>query len=178
MRASKLHADLRAIYEGEVQNIAHSLRRLGARDPDLEDLTQEVFVRAFQQLASFDRSRPIRPWLFGIAYRVFCESRRKVRRLRAVEARALVETPDAPRTPERAAELTQSRGVVLDTLEELAPERRAVFVMYELNGDSMAEIAEALEVPLFTAYSRLRAARAQFASLVARRRQDDEGGSP
>jgi hypothetical protein len=54
-----------------------------------------------------------------------------------------------------------------EELEELSPERRAVFVMYELNGHAMSEVAETLGTPLFTAYSRLRIARAHVAGWVS-----------
>jgi RNA polymerase sigma-70 factor (ECF subfamily) len=176
---SQLPDDLRAIYDAEVGNVVNSLRRLGARGSDLEDLTQEVFVRAFQQLPGFDRTRALRPWLFGIALRVMAEARRHTWKLRpAGESEASDQVADPGVTPERAAEIAQTRRLVLDLLEELAPERRAVFVMYELNGDSMTEIAEALGIPLFTAYSRLRVARAQFAALVRERHPSlpDAGG--
>ncbi len=167
---SQLPDDLRVIYDAEVGNVVNSLRRLGARGSDLEDLTQEVFVRAFQQLPGFDRSRALRPWLFGIALRVMAEARRHSWKLRAAgEAEAPDEVTDPGVTPERAAEIGQTRRLVLELLEELVLERRAVFVMYELNGDSMTEIAQALGIPLFTAYSRLRVARAQFAALVRKR---------
>jgi len=174
---SQLPDELRAIYDAEVGNVVNSLRRLGARGRDLEDLTQEVFVRAFQQLPSFDRTRAIRPWLFGIAFRVMAEARRHSWKLRtAGGAEAPEEVTDPGATPERAAEIAQTRRLVLELLEELSPERRAVFVMYELNGDSMTEIAGALGIPLFTAYSRLRVARAQFAALV-RERDPSLGGA-
>jgi len=167
---SQLPDELRAIYDAEVGNVVNSLRRLGARGRDLEDLTQEVFVRAFQQLPSFDRTRAIRPWLFGIAFRVMAEARRHTWKLRAAgQAEAPEVATDPGVTPERAAEIHETRRLVLELLEELVPERRAVFAMYELNGDSMTEIADALGIPLFTAYSRLRVARAQFASLVRER---------
>jgi RNA polymerase sigma-70 factor (ECF subfamily) len=170
--AAKLPDNLRALYDAEVDNVVNSLRRMGARAADLEDLTQEVFVRAFQNLSSFDERRPVRPWLFGIAFRVISEARRNNWKIRAIEADEGDDVsllPDPKVTPERAVELSQARAVVLQTLEALVPERRAVFVMYELNGDSMAEIAEALGIPLFTAYSRLRMARAQFTALVRQR---------
>jgi RNA polymerase sigma-70 factor (ECF subfamily) len=178
VNASRLPNELRAIYDAEVANVVNSLRRLGARGRDLEDLTQETFVRAFQQLPTFDRQRPIRPWLFGIAFRVISEARRDGRRLWPVGSGGEIDTLTDPGvSPERALELRQAREIVLRTLEELAPERRAVFVMYELNGDSMSEIAEALGIRLFTAYSRLRVARAQFAALVARPRPPLKDGS-
>jgi RNA polymerase sigma-70 factor (ECF subfamily) len=177
--AAKLSDDLRSLYEAEVDNVVNSLRRLGARSADLEDLTQEVFVRAFQHLSDYDPRRPFRPWLFGITFRVICEARRNNWKLQSVEPKEpeeINQLPDPDVTPERAAELNEGRRVVLRALEGIVPERRAVFVMYELNGHSMSEIAEALGIPLFTAYSRLRVARTQFAKLARRHRSEAAKG--
>jgi RNA polymerase sigma-70 factor, ECF subfamily len=170
--AAILPQDLRAIYEAEVNNVAHSLRRLGAPSADVEDLTQEVFVRAFQHLERFDPSRPIRPWLFGIAFRVMSEARRGAPKLLATDGDDVDEIVDPNVPPDRALELSQDRALVLRALDELTPERRVVFVMYELGGYSMPEIAETLAVRLFTAYSRLRVARAQFAVSARRLRRE------
>jgi RNA polymerase sigma-70 factor (ECF subfamily) len=62
----------------------------------------------------------------------------------------------------------QDRQLVLQALESIDLDRRAVFVLYEIDGESMSDIALALGVPVNTAYSRLRAARAEFASAVKR----------
>jgi RNA polymerase sigma-70 factor (ECF subfamily) len=172
----KLNEQLRDLYESEVNYVACSLRRLGARASELDDLTQEVFVRMLQHIERFDPSRPIRPWLFGIAFRVISETRRGQWRIRAVEEHEFDDPPDPAATPEQAAEGAQARAFVLRALEELSPERRAVFVMYELNGHAMSEVAETLGTPLFTAYSRLRVARAQFAVAVRRLRDEDAMG--
>jgi RNA polymerase sigma-70 factor, ECF subfamily len=174
--AAKLSKDLRAIYEAEVSNVSHSLRRLGARSADLDDLTQEVFVRALKQIDRFDPARPIRPWLFGIALRVLSEAKRDSWMVKEVREGESEEVADPRVTPEQATEVNQDRALVLSAIQELVPERRAVFVMYELNGHSMSEIADTFAIPLFTAYSRLRVARTQFAAAVRRLRREARGG--
>jgi RNA polymerase sigma-70 factor (ECF subfamily) len=167
---SQLQEQLRALYESEVHYVANSLRRLGARPSDLDDLTQEVFVRALQYIERFDPHRAIRPWLFGIAFRVVSEARREHWVVREVRTHGLDEPSDPAVTPEQATEVQESRALVLRALDGLTPERRAVFVMYELDDHSMSEVADALGIPLFTAYSRLRVGRTQFARIVRRLR--------
>ncbi len=79
---------------------------------------------------------------------------------------------DEPRvqTPERALEASEQRALVLRALDALDDDKRAVFVLHELDAEAMPSIAEALSIPLNTAYSRLRAAREEFASAVRRLR--------
>jgi RNA polymerase sigma-70 factor, ECF subfamily len=161
------------VYRDGVAYVAHSLRRLGARPADLEDLTHDVFVVVHRRLATFDAARPIRPWLFGIAYRVLLDFRRLARHRSEVSPSS---EPADPRTPEDSAVRVQQREILSRVLAELDPERRAIFVMHEVDGHAMPEIAAALDLPLNTAYSRLRLARRDIAE--AARRLRAIGGSP
>ena len=61
--------------------------------------------------------------------------------------------------PERAAEVVQARALLEGLLAELSDAQRDTFLLYELGGYSGADIAELMEVPLQTVFSRLRRAR-------------------
>jgi RNA polymerase sigma-70 factor (ECF subfamily) len=155
----------RAIYVAELDYVWNSLRRLGVPRRDLEDLAHDVFAAAYRSLSSYDASRPLRPWLFGIAFRVASQVRRDRDRAHLDLAEAGEIAGRGP-GPEDAAMASEERKLVLDALGKLELDRRAVFVMHELNGHAMPEIAEALSIPLNTAYSRLRLARRDFAEAV------------
>jgi RNA polymerase sigma-70 factor (ECF subfamily) len=154
------------IYDSELSYVWSSLRRLGIPERDLEDVAHDVFVVVHRRLDEYDRSRPIRPWIFGIAFRVASKYRRK-----SSNRRELLSDPDEPTVPSTAhAHLAQreAKALVAQALEALDLDRRAVFVMHELDGITVPEIATSLDVPLNTAYSRLRLARQEFASAVRR----------
>jgi len=158
---------LGAIFEAEAGYVGLSLRRLGVRERDLEDMTHDVFVIVHRQLPKYDRERPIRPWLFGIAMRVAIAYRRRA----GHQLEIVRESPDAVDAGPLADEQLDAykmRQVVLKALDELRPEPKAVFIMHDIDGHAMPDIAGALAIPLNTGYSRLRAARAQFAEAVAR----------
>jgi RNA polymerase sigma-70 factor (ECF subfamily) len=145
-----------------------SLRRLGAYPDDVDDLSQEVFLRAFKQAQSYDDTRPARPWLFGIAYRVVSESKRRFRRRgQEVEISEENEPPGDSLDPEGDLQVRQSRALVLAVLERLSLKQRAVLVMHEIDGEKPMDIAQTLGLPLNTVYSRLRLARKQFASVLS-----------
>lgn len=153
--------DFRSIYESEVNYVWVSLSRLGVPERDLEDLTHDVFAKLFQNYQVYDPSRPLRPWLFGIAARIAWDYR-ELARNRLETPRPPVERPDPRSGPEEETAAREDRATVLRALEELTMDRRILLVMHDLNGHSMPEIAKVLLHPMNTLYSRLRLARADF----------------
>jgi RNA polymerase sigma factor (sigma-70 family) len=156
--------ELEPIYRREMASVYALLFRLGAPKADLPDLVQDVFVTAMRRWSTYDARRPIRPWLMGIAWRVASDYRaRKKPELFAdlpdqaddVSADASLEARDAQRLVQRA-------------LGHLDETKRAAFVMHTLEGLSVAEISDAMEAPAQTTYSRLRAAREEFATALRR----------
>jgi RNA polymerase sigma-70 factor (ECF subfamily) len=155
-----------AVYEREFDYLRRTLQRLGAAPSDLEDLAHEVFLVLYRRWADFDASLPLRPWLFGIAFRVALAHRKRANRevLRSWEA--CLEIEDLGPRPDEAAEMRQNRALVLAALECVPLPRRAVLVMHDLDDASMRDIAAVLSIPLFTAYSRLRKARRELAQAL------------
>lgn len=160
--------EFRAVYDADFGYVWQSLRRLGVHQRDLEDLCHDVFVVVFRNLDSFDVRRPMRPWLFGIAFRVASDYRRSARFRREVTGSEPGELPSPALPADELMVRRERQRLVARALEELGLERRAVFVMHDVDGHVMPDIAAALGVPLNTAYSRLRLARADFAAAVRR----------
>jgi RNA polymerase sigma-70 factor (ECF subfamily) len=156
--------DLFAMHARYVWN---TLRRLGVPASELEDVTHDVFLQIHGHLREFDPSRPVRPWLFGFAFRVASNARRRAfrRRETLADTDAL---PGQAASPEELTSAEQDRRMVLEALLAVDLQRRAVFVLYELDGEAMVDIALSLGIPVNTAYSRLRLARAEFAAAVKR----------
>lgn len=154
--------DFSSMYADQLSFVWKSLRRLGVAERDLDDLTQEVFIVAFQRIASYEPSRPLRPWLFGIALRVASGHRRRAFVHREVGGSLPRFFFDQRPSPLDAAETAQTMARVLAALETLRMERKAVFILHDIDGHSIPEVAEALSIPVNTAYTRLRAARADF----------------
>ena len=158
----------RAIFDAEFAYVWSALRRLGVHPADLEDVTHEVFLRVYRRLGDYDRARPLRPWLFGFAYRAAADYRKLARHRREVPAFPDKDFADpAPPADEQLA-LRDRRALCELALSTLPLERRAVFVLHELEGRPVSEIAEALGVPANTAGSRLRIARTEFAAAAKR----------
>lgn len=150
-------------FQRELDYVYRSLRRLGTTPSEVDDLAQEVFLALRGSWSEYDQTRPLRPYLFGIAFRVAAAHHRKRKREVAFE---VVEMPDTGPAPDDVLLAKQSRAVVLTALERIPLPRRAVVVMHDIDGVPVEEVAAALGIPRFTVYSRLRKARRELESAV------------
>ena len=157
----------REVFEGELSFVYNSLRRLGVRDAELPDVTQEVFATVAGVLGDYDPSRPLRPWLFGIAYRVGMRYLDVAHRRREV-ASEIPEAPDSAPGAEALIERNETCELAREALSKVEPSRRAVLILSHFEGLSVPDVAAALNIPVNTAYSRLNRARQEFSEAARR----------
>lgn len=161
--------DFHSVFQAHGAYVWHALRRLGVRQADVEDVAHDVFLQVHLQLNRYDPTRPIRPWLFAFAFRKASEHKRQARvRLEVVGGTG--DPPDPAPTALEQAMQQEALQLGHRALDDIELNQRAVFVLHELDGYPMPEVARALEIPLNTAYSRLRLARAAFDKAVRRLR--------
>jgi len=155
------------IYEQYRHFLWVSLHRLGVPEADLPDALQEVLVVVHRRLAAFDESSKLSTWLFGISLRVAAAHRRRAhfRREELGADPALGESSALTEHPSLILDARRQLTLLLDTLKL---EHRAVFVMFELEGMTTAEIAEELGSPIGTVHSRLHHARKAFKAALTR----------
>jgi len=143
----------------EFEYVQRTLRRLGTDRSEVDDLAQEVFLVLHRRWSEYDQSRPLRPYLFGIAVRIALASQRK--RSREV-ALGNVELGDDSPGPEEVLSNKETRALLQTALKRIPLPRRTVLVMHELEQVPVTEVAATLSIPLFTVYSRLRRAREEL----------------
>jgi RNA polymerase sigma-70 factor (ECF subfamily) len=135
---------------------------LGVPAADAEDLCQEVMVIVHRRLSDFD-GQSLRAWLYGICLRVTSDYRRsaRVRRERTTDV-----VPERVLEPSQLEEVDARRAEerLRHALDELDDEKRAAFVLFEVEQLTLREVSEAVGAPLQTVYSRLQAARAHVKS--------------
>lgn len=150
-------------FQNEFDYLCRTLRRLGVHPQDLEDQLHEVFLVLDRKWSQYDQARPIRPYLFGIAFRVVAAHKRRRGRELLLDSQEAVD--EAPR-PDELLQSARAKELVLRALEHVPLPRRAVLVMHDIDEVPMREVTRALSVPLFTGYSRLRKARREFEAAV------------
>lgn len=144
-----------ALFDEHCGFVCRVLRHHGVHEASLDDAVQDVFVTAYRRWSSFEGRSSARSWLYGIARRIAFRYRRSAdaRARRLAEPRAgASEGIDEPFTRVHAA---HSLAAMLDRIDS---DKRAVFVLREVEGMTAPEVADALGIPLGTTYSRLRAA--------------------
>jgi RNA polymerase sigma-70 factor (ECF subfamily) len=145
------------IFQQHAPFLWRTLMNMGVPRHDAQDLCQEVMLIVHRRLADFD-GQSLRGWLYGICVRVASDYRRSARVRREIPHGTLpVSAMDADQTD--TLERRQSLESLLRALDRLGEEQRAAFVLYEVEELTLAEVSEALGVPLQTVYSRIKAAR-------------------
>jgi RNA polymerase sigma-70 factor (ECF subfamily) len=147
----------------QVEVFGLCLRLLGHRH-DAEDVTQEVFLRIFRSLRRWDSSRPLRPWVMGIAVNR-CRTWVAQRARRPDLADYLQDTAASP-APDDSAELLAE---IRDAVAALRPDYRTVFVLFHEHGQPYDEIAAALDRPVGTIKTWLHRARLEVFEHLKRR---------
>ncbi len=147
------------------------LRRLGVRPPETEDACQEVFVQVFRYLATFQHRADLRTWLYKLSISQAARARRRSAMRQAVRwlLRQEAETATAPGPAWSESDAQKRVHRALDRMKAI---HRGVFVLFELEGLSGAEIAAATGLPHATIRRRLHNARREFEAAL-----EDEGGA-
>jgi RNA polymerase sigma-70 factor (ECF subfamily) len=151
------------------------LRRLGVREEDADDVLQEVFIAVHRRLPGFEGRSSVRTWLYGICVRMASDYRQRIRARNEASSKCAAE-PAVDAGQDEFVAVAQARAILDSILDRLDDAKRAVFVLYEIEGLPMGDVAVALDCPVQTAYSRLHAARREVETAVER--LQERGRSP
>ena len=153
------------------------IRNMVKNDADAWDLSQDVFVKAWQALPRFEARARFTTWLFRIAHNVVYDWARK-RKIESagelndeifdrnrIDASAKT-APSAVESPDDALSNTELRGKIEEALGKLSDEHREAVVLKDVQGLSYKEIAEVMDCSLGTVMSRLYYARQKLQTLL------------
>jgi RNA polymerase sigma-70 factor, ECF subfamily len=170
-RARDPHA-FRAFVTRYQRPVFACLSRMLGRGPHIDDLAQEVFLRAFRAFPTFDLDGPAKPstWLLTIATRIALDVRKK----RVIPLRPLDDASHATHsaTPETERVRAELARLIERAAAQLPDDQRAAFVLGEYHGFTMAEIAAAMGIPEATAKTRLFRARERMRALLGEEWKD------
>jgi len=162
------------LYNRFRRQVAGNLYRVLGDRTDLEDLVQEVFVIAFRGLERFRGDARLSTWLYRICVNVALgRIRTRKRRPAAIGMADLDLAPadpsltERPETPERSLERQQDRESVYRALEAMAPKKRIVLYLHEIEGLDLKEIAYLVDSNPVTVRTRLFYARREFYRVIA-----------
>lgn len=162
------------VYERYFEFVWRSLRLLGVARVALDDAVQDVFGTIARQLPRFEGRSSLRTWVFGIAQFTAANHRRSARRKSAPLEPLHDDLASDQPGPHAHVEAQQLKDVIFRFCEELDEGRRAVFVLGVLEELPAAEIAELLEIPVNTVYSRSRALKLLLRERIEERTREPE----
>ncbi|MEM1033718.1 MAG: sigma-70 family RNA polymerase sigma factor [Myxococcota bacterium] len=151
-----------------------TLRRLGVAGADTDDATQQVFMVIYQKLERIDPAKE-RSFVYGVTVRVARAHRRRGRRHREVPLDDVEAVEGGQATPAAEAEAREGLRRLDALLAQVSFPLRVVFVLHEIEGMTLTEIAAALDIPRGTAASRLRRGRRQLREAAQSSGRDEEG---
>ena len=167
--------EFETVYEEHFDLVWRTLQRLGVASAAVDDALQDVFLVVHRRLADFEGRSAIRTWIFGITLRVASDYLRRGRRYEHTTG-----SIDANFRDERGLDPLEQRArseavaLLYAALGALDPEKRAAFVLAELEEMSMTEVALAVGANVNTVSSRVKAARRQFEAALRRLRAKDD----
>lgn len=165
--AAEVALRVRALVTAHFAFVWRSLVRLGVPRSDAEDALQQVFLVASRKLDVIEAGRE-KAFLFATALRIASRARRTHERRREVLAPEPMEQLDPAAPVDELLDRARARAELEAILDDMPLELRAVFVLFELERITMAEIAGVLDLPPGTVASRLRRAREHFQAAVKR----------
>ena len=160
-------------YWRKVFNVAY---KFVGRHDEAEDLTQEIFLKIFRALHTFDRRANFQTWLVSISRNLCIDHYRSVRKERETIARDVDPATLSPvargRGPHGELESTDLRQLIRRALAELPPTLREAVVLRDLQEFSYQEIADRLGLPEGTVKSRINRGRLELARQLVRLQSD------
>jgi RNA polymerase sigma-70 factor (ECF subfamily) len=158
------------VYTRHFPFVWRCLRGLGVPAVSLDDAAQDVFLAVHRQLSGFRGQAAMRTWLYAITRHVAANHRRRDRRKAAGVGPLQPDLTDPRPDPlERAAD-AQAASFVERFLSRLDAKKREVFLLAFVEEMTIPEVAEALSIPLNTAYTRFRRAKAEFQRALEQRK--------
>lgn len=169
-QASAVLPSFRSVYDEYFDFVWTSTRRLGVSIDAVDDVVQDVFVVVNARLCTVEQPASLRSWIYGVVRRTVSTYHRGRWVRSANESHDPFEDGANPVQPSPLdlAVMSDKVRLLWRLLGELGPLKREVFVLAELEEMTTPEIAEAVGIPLNTAYSRLRVARQEFSEALAR----------
>lgn len=160
------------LYFAYVDQVHRRLFRVVGPDGDLEDLVQQTFVQVFKRIDTFRADATFSTWLHRVALNVALSHLRKRDRWFRPQTSDIIlplPTPEQSEQPDEVVSRREKQEALYGALARIKPKKRLVFVLYEIEGHTLEEIAKLVDAPVNTVAARLRTARQEMRRALEKR---------
>jgi RNA polymerase sigma-70 factor (ECF subfamily) len=159
---------LGVLYDRYQASVSSFVRRATNDAYDVEDVVHVTFMTAARAAGNFDGRQSCRPWLVGIAARLLHRRKRGLSRWARALRELTVRESERHTDPHRELSARDEVNRLADALQQLTEPKRIVLLLAETEGLSSDEIANALQIPVGTVWTRLHHARRDLRRLLGR----------
>ncbi len=147
--------------------VYHIAYRMMQNEEEAKDVSQEIFIKVYRNLQKFDEKSTFSTWIYRIAVNTCIDALRKKKGKEVVSWEEQTQhqkenLADTAETPEEVYLQKEKQLQIMDMIQNLSPEHKAVLLMRDMEDMTYGEIAECLSVSLGTVKSRIARAREQF----------------
>lgn len=148
--------------------VYHIAYRMMQNEQEAKDISQEIFLKVYKNIQKFDEKSAFSTWLYRIAVNTCIDALRKRKRTESIsleehrQQHYNEEIADSAQTPEESYLQKEKQMQVMETIQKLSPEHKAMILMRDMEDMTYGEIAECLSLSLGTVKSRIVRAREQF----------------
>ncbi len=162
---------LRELFETIVEDVHQILHRLAGPDPDHEDMCQEALLAVHHALPRFRHESAFRTWMYSICTRIALGHLKRRRRMNAKLEGSVgsgIELDSDDDDPERSAILKQQAATLQQTLDRMKPKKRAAYLLCDIEGLPVEDVATIVGTSRATVHTRLHHARKELRRALAR----------
>lgn len=151
-----------------VEKLKRYARKFIQDKVDIEDLVQDVFIKAYQNIQSFDESRKFSPWIYRIAHNEFVNQIRKkiTQKILPIDFDTFFSHPEALEKADTDTEAFFTEKILEEYLNKLDPKYREVLVLYFYEEMDYKQIGEVLAIPVSTVGVRIIRAKEKLKLLI------------
>ncbi len=160
------------ILQPHIKHLYRVAYRLCGNTPDSEDLIQELLIKLYPQRNEMQSIEYLRAWMVRVLYHLYLDIKRREQRSPMAwldnDETKLDRLTSNNTTPEALAEETSSQQQLINIVNTLNDDQRVLIILSDIEGYTLKELANILDIPIGTIKSRLSRARSQLRTLLSR----------
>lgn len=150
------HKDIDSIIESYNNKIQNVIRKFVKTENDIDDIKQEVYIKAWKNMSKYRGNSHIWSWINKITINTCKDHLRSSKSHLLTDSEEIIQKlPDRKFSPEKSSILSERHKLILNSIDKLNPKLREVVILYDIEELTYEEISKKVKCPIGTVKSRL-----------------------